>query len=123
MDQDGIQWVERTLENSDDCYDIFRMRHTIFCRLHDSLVNDYDLVSSRGVSAKEALAMVLWACGGPQSFRQLRNKFGYSLETIIRKFSEVLESLYRMSNDVIRPTDPNFTEIHLTQGSRVLATF
>lgn len=122
MDQNGIQWVWRTLEDSDDCYDIFRMRRTIFRRLHDSLVNDYDLVSSRGVSTKEALAMFLWACGGPQSFRQLRNN-GYSLETIICNFSEVLESLYRMSNDVIRPTDPNFTEIHPTQGSWVLATF
>jgi hypothetical protein len=50
--------------------------------------------------------MFLWACGEPQSFRQLRNKFGYSLETISHKFSEVLEALFRMSNDVIRPKDP-----------------
>jgi len=33
-----IQWVERTLENSNDCFDIFRMRRTVFRRLHDTLV-------------------------------------------------------------------------------------
>jgi predicted chitinase len=82
------------------------MRCIVFRRLHDSLVNDYDLIASRGVSTKEVLAMFLWACGEPQSFRQLRNKFGYSLETISHKFSEVLEALFRMSNDVIRPKDP-----------------
>lgn len=80
MEQIGIQWVERTLENSDDCYNMFRMRCTVFRRLHDSLVNDYDLIASQGVSMKEALAMFLWVCGGLQTFRQLRNKFGYSLE-------------------------------------------
>lgn len=57
MEQIGIQWVERTLENSDDCYNMFRMRCTVFRRLHDSLVNDYDLIASQGVSMKEAFAI------------------------------------------------------------------
>ena len=30
----GIQWVERTLENSNDCFDMFRMRRTVFRRFH-----------------------------------------------------------------------------------------
>lgn len=80
--------------------------------ISESLVNDYDLVASRGVSTMEALAMFLWACGGPQTFQKIRNKFGYSLETISRKFSEVLNSVYRMSNNVIKPKDANFTDIH-----------
>jgi hypothetical protein len=36
----GIQWVERTLENSNDCFDMFRMRRTVFRRLHDTLVDN-----------------------------------------------------------------------------------
>lgn len=36
----------------------------------------------------------------------------YSLETISRKFGEVLEALFWMSNDVIRPKDLDFTEIY-----------
>jgi hypothetical protein len=69
MVKTGIQWVERTLENSDDCYDMFRMRRTVFHRFHDTLVHNYGLPQSRGVSTKEAVAYFLWACRGPQSFR------------------------------------------------------
>ena len=112
MVETGIQWVERTLENSNDCFDMFRMRRTVFRRLHDMLVESYGLLPSRGVSTMEALGIFLWACGRPQSFRQIRNKFGHSLETISRKYSEVLNALYKMSSDVIKPKDPNFIEIH-----------
>jgi hypothetical protein len=77
------------------------MRRTIFRRLHDTLVSEYGIVGSRGVSTNVALAIFLWACGGPQSFIQIRNKFGHSLETISRKFSEVLNIVYRMSHDVL----------------------
>ena len=61
MAEIGIQWVEWTLESSDDCYDMFRMCYTVFHRLHETLVTNYGLVASRGVSTKEALAMFLWA--------------------------------------------------------------
>jgi hypothetical protein len=33
------------------------------------------------------------------------------LETISRKYSEVLNALYKMSSDVIKPKNPNFIEI------------
>ena len=112
MVETSIQWVERTLENSNDCFDMFRMRRTVFRRLHDTLVESYGLLPSRGVSTMEALGIFLWACGGPQSFRQIRNKFGHSLETISRKYSEVLNALYKMSSDIIKPKDPYLTEIH-----------
>jgi hypothetical protein len=69
MVETGIQWVERTLESSDDCYDMFRMRRTMFRRLHDTLAHNYSLVPSRGVSTKEVIAIFLWASKGPQSFR------------------------------------------------------
>jgi hypothetical protein len=51
----GIQWVERQLQDSDDCYDMFRMRRTVFRRLHETLVNDYGLTSSKEVCSMEAL--------------------------------------------------------------------
>jgi hypothetical protein len=53
MVETSIQWVERTLENSDDCYDMFRMRRNVFRHLHDTLVHNYGLQPSRGVSTKE----------------------------------------------------------------------
>ena len=42
----GIQWVERQLLDSDDCYDMFRMRRTVFRMLHETLVNEYGLTST-----------------------------------------------------------------------------
>jgi hypothetical protein len=53
--------------------------------------------------------MGMW---GLQSFIQIRNKFGHSLETIIWKFSEVLDGIYRIYNDLIKPKDAHFTDIH-----------
>lgn len=108
----GIQWVHEQLQNSDDCYDMFRMRRTVFHQLHDTLVNQYGLRSGRDICSMEALAMFLWACGAPQPFRQVRNKFKHSLETVSRKFSEVLECVNRMAADIIKPKDPHFTTTH-----------
>jgi len=56
--------------------------------------------------------MFLWTCGAPQSFRQVANKFRHSLETVSRKFSEVLDSICRLSIDIIRPKDPHFGIVH-----------
>ena len=56
--------------------------------------------------------MFLWACGAHQSFRQCRNKFRRSLETVSRKFTEVLESIVRLAFDIVRPKDPQFGTIH-----------
>jgi hypothetical protein len=43
----GIQWVELRLQDPDECYNMFRMRRSVFLRLHDTLVENYGLKSSR----------------------------------------------------------------------------
>jgi hypothetical protein len=83
----------------------YRIRQNVFHRLHDSLANKYCLVASQEVSTKKALAMFICACGGPQSCRLIRNKFGHSLTIISHKFSELLDSIYKMSMDIIKPED------------------
>jgi hypothetical protein len=108
----GIQWVEITLQNPIECYNVFRMRRSVFLYLHDTLVQNYGLKASRGMCTKEALAMFLWACGAPQSFRQVKNRFSHSLETISRKFTEVLNSAMQLAFHIVRPTDPHFGYVH-----------
>lgn len=108
----GIQWVELTLNDPEDCFDMFRMTRSVFLQLHDILVKDYGLRSSRRFCSKEALGMFLWALGAPQSFRQLKNKFRHSLETISRKFDEVLNAVMRLAFDIIKPKDPEFRNVH-----------
>jgi hypothetical protein len=108
----GIQWVEVTLQDSEECYNIFRMTRSVFLRLHGTLVEDYGLKPSRKMCTKEALEMFLWTCGALQSIRQVKNKFKHSLETISRKFDEVLGALMRLVFHFIRPKDPQFGTIH-----------
>ena len=108
----GIQWVEITLQNPTECYNMFRMRRSVFLHLHDTLVENYGFKASRGMCTKEALAMFLWACGAPQSFRQVKNKFTHSLETISRKFTEVLKCVMQLAFYIVRPTYPHFSSIH-----------
>jgi hypothetical protein len=91
---------------------MFRMRRLVFLRLHNTLVENYGLTPSRRMCTKEALGMFLWTCGAPQSFRQVKKKFGHSLETISRRFSHVLKSVMKLAFHIIRPKDPLFGQIH-----------
>lgn len=88
------------------------MRRSVFLHLHDTLVNNYGLKSTAEVNSKEAFAMFVWTCGAPQSNRQVKNRFGHSKETVSRKFTEVLECVYRLGVDNIKPTNPQFSTIH-----------
>ncbi|CAN6169983.1 unnamed protein product [Urochloa humidicola] len=108
----GSVWTEILLEDSDKCYETFRMRRTVFHHLLETLETQYGLKSTREVSSKEALAMFLWTCGAPQSNRTVKNFFHHSTETISRKFGEVLASVTRMAAENIKPKDPQFTTIH-----------
>jgi hypothetical protein len=108
----GIQWAELTLQDSVECFNMFRMRRSVFLHLHDTLMENYGLTPSRRMCTKEALGMFLWTCGAPQSFRQVKNKFGHSLETISRKFSHVLQFVMKLAFHIIRPKDLLFGQIH-----------
>ncbi|XP_062230104.1 protein ALP1-like [Phragmites australis] len=113
-----------TLNIPKDCYDMFRMSRPLFDTLHNLLVSSYGLKSSSNMSSIEALGMFLWTIGAPQSFTQVKNRFERSKETISRKFNEVLDSIYLMSIDVVKPRDPEFTMVHpRLQGSRFAPYF
>ena len=108
----GFDWVMRTLSDPTECYEMFRMSKPLFDRLHDLLVSSYGLASSSKMTSIEALAMFLWTVGAPQSFVQVKNRFQRSKETISRKFNEVLDCVYRMAKEIVKPIDPNFITTH-----------
>ena len=56
--------------------------------------------------------MFVWTCGGPQSSRQVKSKFGHSLEIFSINFTEVVESINRMVVDIIEPKDSQFNEVY-----------
>jgi hypothetical protein len=50
--------------------------------------------------------------GAPQSFVEVKNRFQRSKETISRKFNEVLDCVYQMAKEIVKPKDPNFITTH-----------
>lgn len=110
--QTGYEWVMENLDNRKMCYKMFRMYPDVFISLHDLLVDDYGLQSSRGMTSLESLAMFLWMVGAPQSFSQVENRFARSTETIHRKFKEVLDCLCKLSSNNIKPNDYSFSTPH-----------
>jgi hypothetical protein len=111
-EQSWIEWVNEQLINRKRCYKMFRMYPDVHEQLHTLLVSSYGLESTRDMSSKECLAMFLQMVGGPQSFRQVENYFSRSTETIQRKFHMVLNCLYKLGKDNIKPIDRSFTDVH-----------
>jgi hypothetical protein len=114
-EQTGMDWVNRCFAGHPRYfYKMFRINPDIFMSLHDLLVSNYGLKSSRNVSSMESLAMFLWIVGCPQSFSQVENQFERSLWTIHMKFKEVLLCLRKLGKDNIKPRDPTFSTEHTT---------
>lgn len=108
----GYDWVMTTISNPNDCYDMFRMSRPLIEKLHDLLISSYGLKTTENMCSLEALCMFLWTIGAPQSVVQVKNRFQRSKETISRKFSEVLNCIFLLSKDIVKPRDPQFTTVH-----------
>ena len=108
----GLKWVERKLGDKNSCYNIFRMSPTVFHRLHDLLVESYGLKFSTKSTSVEALGMFLWMLGAPQLVRQAKDRFERSLGTVHNNFEKVLQSVVKLTADIIKPVDPEFRTIH-----------
>jgi hypothetical protein len=100
----SYEWVTTTIKRPKACYKIFRLRRPDFDNLHEALTRNYGLQSTIGMSSIECLVMFLCTVGGPQSIRQVENRFERSTETINRKFNHVLNYLNRLAVDNIKLT-------------------
>jgi len=110
--QSGMGWLMETVNTPGECHRMLRMNEVIFHDLHDVLVERYGLKPSKHMNIYEMLAIFLFTCGGCESNRRGQNKFKHSGETISRKFHEVLDCVVAMAQDFLRPTDPNFRNVH-----------
>ena len=91
---------------------MFRMSRSLFDKLHDLLVTNYGLKSTRVMSSIECLGMFLWIIGAPQSFIQGKNIFKRSTKTISRKFVEMLDSINLLTAEIIKPRNSEFRTVH-----------
>jgi hypothetical protein len=108
----GLDWVHRKMQNRKACYTMFRMTPSLVSRLHDLLVDNYGLKPSAKSSTLEALGMFLWMVRAPQSVRQAEDRFERSLGTVHNLFYKVLKCVLKLSADIIKPRDPQFSSMH-----------
>lgn len=88
------------------------MRREVFDKLHNLLKSSYGLKSTSKMTSIEALGMFIWMCASQQSVRQASNRFTRSLDTVHRKFDNVLACVSKLSADIISPKDPEFRYVH-----------
>jgi hypothetical protein len=88
---------------------MFKMNRDVFDKLHNVLVESYGLKSTSRMSSLEALGLFLWIVGAPQSMRQAEDHFVGSTETCSRKFEKVIHSVSKLTTEIIRPLDPEFS--------------
>ncbi|KAL6596004.1 hypothetical protein ACP70R_047368 [Stipagrostis hirtigluma subsp. patula] len=108
----GRQWVACNLADSKKCYENFCLSPAAFHLLHDTLVAHHGLKSTRYCDSIEALGMFLWACGTRQCQRQMADRFGRSMDTVSRKFGQVLDAMVSFADTVLKPRDPTFSTVH-----------
>jgi hypothetical protein len=101
----GHDWMMRTLNTRKACYKMFKMTRPVFYCLHETLLGNYELKSTMGMSSIESLAIFLWTVGGPQYVSQVENRYQISTETIVRKFNHVLDCLHRLGANNVKSKD------------------
>ncbi|XP_038687548.1 protein ANTAGONIST OF LIKE HETEROCHROMATIN PROTEIN 1-like [Tripterygium wilfordii] len=106
----GHKWITDLLRgNRIKSLSILRMEKCVFLDLCNELSTKYGLVASRNVGLREMVAMFIYIIAQGVSTRAVQDRFQHSGETIHRQFHKVLESIIRMSRDIIRPRDPEFS--------------
>jgi hypothetical protein len=91
---------------------VFQVTRPVFDKLYETSVSNYGLNSTVLMTSIESLRIFLWMLGGPQSVSQVEDRFQRSTETISRKFTQVLESVFKLGEHIIKPKDPQFIQIH-----------
>lgn len=88
------------------------MEPHVFHNLAKSLKEKYELKSTRSMQYKEVLGIFVYLCAEFQYSRNMQNESKHSVETISRKFNEVLEAITRFSRDIVRPYLLTLGEFH-----------
>lgn len=105
--QSGMQWVMETMNNPEQCHNMFRMRADQIHALYNLLVSRYHLHGTYEVCPMEAIGMFLYAMAGGHSVRSVNNRMVRCNATVNRYFHRVLNAVNEMAADIIKPVDPN----------------
>ncbi|WCJ24610.1 hypothetical protein M5689_006555 [Euphorbia peplus] len=110
--QTGFLWLNDIMEGHETrCLDMFRIKKDTLLLLCEELQVKHNLKTSRNMSILEKVCICLYILAQGASNRHAQERFQHSGETISRIFKEVLDSICSLAQDVIRPVDPEFTNI------------
>ena len=98
--------LKRLYEGDDEnCYDLLRLTKRAFVDLCSILRERQGLCDTYHVTVEESVAMFLLILGHGQKFRVIRGTYIRSLETISRRFAQVLKAILNLTNDYIKLPD------------------
>ena len=108
----GEKWMNELLDGHEKrCFNMFRMDQITFHRLSADLQSKYGLRPSDRMSILEKVGLFIYVLSKGASNRDAQEHFQHSGETISRVFKEVLDAVYGLCKDMLKPRDPEFKDI------------
>lgn len=105
----GHQWVTDLIQdNQIKSLPMLRMEKTIFIDLCNKLSTKYGLVATHKVGLREMVVIFIYIITQGASTRAIQDRFQHFGETIHHQFHKVLDSIIRMSKDIIGSRDLDF---------------
>ena len=124
--QTGMRWLTDILRGHwSRSVNMFRMDKDTLLDLCNALETHYGLKPSRRMSVIEKVGMFLFTLAVGASNRHVQERFQHSGETVSRCMKEVLKAVCLFAVDVIKPTDPEFTDtpIQIAMDPRFMPHF
>ncbi|KAG5235385.1 protein ALP [Salix suchowensis] len=122
----GMRWLNDILRGHwKRSVNMFRMdKDTLLGLCHD-LETRYGLKPSRRMCVLEEVGMFLFTLAVGASNRHVQERFQHSGETVSRCMKEVLKEVSLFAIDIIKPTDPDFTNtpIEIAMNPRFMPHF
>ncbi|XP_052292520.1 uncharacterized protein LOC127900978 [Citrus sinensis] len=97
--------------HKDRIHQQFRMEKHVFIKLCQFLSESYGLKSGKNIFIIESVAMFFITLSHAFGNRMTQEKFQHSGKTISRWFGIVLDAVFHMAIDLLKPSDPQFKEI------------
>ncbi|KAL2474916.1 DDE Tnp4 domain-containing protein [Abeliophyllum distichum] len=102
--------LEVLQEDPQIAFQEFRMYHPLFVNFTHILRDEFGLSSRPNMDIYEQVGMFLCILAHGKGYRQMRNMFGHSMDTIHHYFGVVLCAVVGRGARIIRPK-PNYNEI------------
>ena len=108
--------MQLNLQNEQKCKENSRMSPDAFLYLHNILL-EYGLKSTQQTGSIETLGLYVWACAHNGAARRKRDRFEWSLDTVSRKVSHVVEVICRWANYILVLADSTYAGVKWQLGT------